>query len=428
MAGLVPLGVSALLLLVVQPVFLGFLAQPDDLADGLQGIVLRLGIVLVGAVALDVYTALIRSPSRAVYDLHPVDAGQVVRFEVGRTALARWWMVPAAGVLLLPVLVAGHALGYGLALVALVGVWLLALTGSALTHLGAVWAAEAPAMEPLLDAVRGSNPRAQAAFLYAPGAALAACGGAVWLASVAVGQGAVGELTWLPALAVPFVFATLAWLPLARLGNATWARASAVLSDIDARYAVIEGESDDALRVYLDWSVRFVPNPVRRYLLKDLRHGWRLRRTLITLSWLVAALGALAGWSVASASPLLALTVGVFGVAVVASNGVLMERDQPAFLRQWMPPDVGASLLARGLAVFLWLQVAIWLPLPVLWLRHGLGDALVVSGGIGLAALGTAALAALCSRRPSIGLWLYLSLAATLVTVLLSAARLGVLL
>ncbi len=422
---LIPLGVAAVLVPVVRPVSLGFLDDgPDALAAGLQGIVLRLGLLIVAVTALDVYAALIRSDERAILDLHPVDPEQVSRYLMVRTERERWWVPIASAVLLLPVAVEATFVGYALCVVALTAIFWMAFRASALMHLGAVSMAESDWAAPFLDLLRGSNPRAQAAFIYAPGAVLAATAGAVWLASLGVHIGTTGSNPGALFVIAPVAIGILAQRYVGGMSQRSWFRASPVLADIDARYSALEQE-DDGLRVYLEFTLRWLPERLALYVEKDLRHGWRLRRTGVTLAWAVGVLSALAGWSGNESAPVTSMVVGVLGVFALAINGVLMESDQPAFLRDWLSVDAPAAMAARGIAVLGWLQAAVWLALPVVWLRHGFGPAATSTGIVFVCSIVAAVLVALCSRRPRWGLWIYLPVVAGIAGVVVTATRLG---
>ena len=127
----VPLVSALLLVVLVRPIFLGFL---DDGAQswgyGLQQVALRGGIVVITALSLDIYTALIRGPDRAVLDIYPVNARQVVVFEIVRVAFWRWWLVPLGAVLFSPLAFEG-ALGlWALGVLVLAGAWVMGMSSS----------------------------------------------------------------------------------------------------------------------------------------------------------------------------------------------------------------------------------------------------------------------------------------------------------
>jgi hypothetical protein len=412
---LVPALAVVVLVPLVRPVFLSFLdLDRESWGAGLEGIAVRVGAVLIGVLALDVYTALIRSPDRPILDLHPVDPAQVVVFEVVRVAEERVWLLAVLALLLGPIGWEG-SFGAWLAVMAVaLGSFALGLTASAAMHLVAVEVAESPWWGPLLDMGRGVNQRAQAAFIYAPGVVLAGAGGLVILASWGVRQAWAGQPAALLLLTVPFAGAILVWIPVARLANRNWFRATAVLADIDARYAAL-GQREEERRVYLDWLVRFLPPLVGRYALKDLRHGWRSRRIWLTGPWIAGVAAALAGWSGAETAPGAALFLVTAAVWFFATVGVLMDRDDPAFLLEWLPPEPGPRWAARLLVLVLWAQGCLWFPGLAVLLRHGPAPAAWVVG-VGLVSVVIAVPAAvLCSRSRSWGVWLYGPVAAVMV-------------
>jgi hypothetical protein len=366
-----PAAVAFLMIPLVRPVFLGFLDRSEDTwgAD-LLDVGVRAGLLLVAVLALDVYAALIRSPHRAVLDLHPVDAAQVVSFEVVRVAEERAWLPLGLALRFSPVGLEGHWGAWGLLVAVILGSYAIGLSASAFMHLSAVEVAENERWGALLDLLRGKNPRTQAAFIYAPGVVLAAAGAVVWAGA----QGAMlvwqGQALGYLLLAAPLPIAALAWWPVAGLAPRTWFRASPVLADIDARWASLE-HADEAHRVYLDWVVPRLPARVGRYVLKDLRHGWRTRRIWVTGPWLGGLAAAAVGWSAAAPAAGNAAAFAAAGVWGFVAVGVLLERDDPEFLQHWMPPEPGPRSVARALVLLLWAQGVPWLPALAVWLRHG---------------------------------------------------------
>ncbi len=396
----------ALLLLVplVRALFLGVLDQSSELWPGaLAQVALRFAFLVVGWLSLDTYTALIRGEDRAVLAILPVDPGHVVVAALSRVARRRWTLVPACGLLLLPVALAGAWVVWAQMVAFLAGAWALGVTVSAAVHLGAVQLAEDPRAEPLLDLVRGNTPRAQAAFLYAPGAALLLGGGLLAQVSHAFTAAPIAAAAW---LAVPFVASAAVASQLPRLGRASWFRATAVLAEIDARYAALT-DPDEGQRVYLDWAIRGLPAAVRRYALDDLRHGWRARRTGITGAWLVGLAGVAAAWTADPSGPARAWVVAMAGIWLCASNGVLLADDEPPFLRVWLPRRGGAAQAGRAAALFLWLQPCVVLPSVAVALRHGAPAAGAVLVGGQVAVLGATALSLLCGRLADRGMAVY---------------------
>lgn len=397
---------------LARPVFFRFLdAEPAQFGEGLEAIVQRLGLLLIGWLALDVYTALVRGPDRAVLDLHPVDGGAVALFEVLRVGWKRLFLIGAGAAVLAPVALAGRPGAWAVAVVSLIGAYTLGLFAAGFVHLLAIEVSEDPGWAPILDLVRGHNPRAQAAFLYAPGVVLAGAGAVVFASARGVRWLVDGDLRGLGLLLVPFALAPWLARTVPGLGRKSWLRASSVLAEIDARYAALE-RPEDARRVYLDWAVRFLPANVARYALKDLRNGWRARRGFITGAWLGGAAAGLMGWSGAAGAPQNAL-VAVTGVAFAAAAiGVLLDRDEPEFLVAWLPARGAAAQVARALVVLAWLQGAIWPAVFTAGIRHGSGAAALIAGGGLAATLLATGLALACARWRTGGFMVYVPSAA----------------
>lgn len=388
-----------------QPVFLHFLGKDPD-GEGLFGVLVRLVLVLVGVAAIDTYGALIRSDGRGILGLLPVDAGEVAIEELRDLVRARAWLPVAAAILLLPLV---PTLGWGVwaASGALaVGAWLCGLTVSAAVHLLAISAAENPSFAGILDLLRGSNPREQAAFLWAPGLALALASLPAALAAEGVRRMALGDAAAAASVALPPLVAVLALGRVPRLARSGWFRATAVLADIDARYAMVE-EQEEATAAYMDWLVRFLPEGAGRYALKDLRHGWRARRSWISAMWGVGIVAGLAAWSGDPAAPTRGLALAVIGIWLTAAIGVILERDEPPFLRIWLPQHPTAQRSARWLVLFAWLQPAVWVPSAVVALRHDLSEAAVFFGATLLAAGLASAVSLGCSLLRERGLLAY---------------------
>lgn len=410
---LVVLVAVALLVPLVRSVFLGFLDLPSDLwRAGMVGVLVRAGVIVVGWLAIEVYTALIRGPDRAVLASLPVDEPQVVRYELARVAAERWWLLPAAAVLLSPVALAGAPDLWALGLLVLLGAWAMGLVVSAATHLLAVEVAESPRWEGVLDLVRGTNPRAQAAFIYAPGAVLLVCGLVVGQAAAGVADVSSGEaLGWLR-LAAPWPLVAIGWWGLDRLAHGSWFRASAVVAEIDARYAALT-DREEALRVYLDWAVRWLPAGLRIWALRDLRHGWRARRAFVTGAWLIAVAAFVAGWTASPQGPVRAGVVGVAGVWLVSSLGLLLERDEPEFLRVWLPSGGAQAVLARAWALACWALPPVLGASAAVLFRRGWEPTGVVAG-VGLVSLAMAVGTSLASAQSPRGMLWYVPAAVLL--------------
>jgi hypothetical protein len=411
--GLAAVGLGAVL---VRPVFLGFLDGGGGAVSlGVAGMVLRAGLVLVGIAAIDLYEAVIRGRDREVLSLLPVEPDQVVIAAVRDVVLRRAWLVPAVAVLLLPIGIEASWVAWAAAVAALAGIQLAGWSLSAVVHLLAVDVAESAAWAPLLDMIRGANPREQAAFLYAPGVVLTLAAALLYAASEGAAAAATGApWGWALIAATPIVGAVIA-LALPSLARRAWFRATGVLADIDARWAALAERGDDRTSVYLDWTVRFLPAGWRRYALHDLRHGWRGRRTWISGAWVLGIAAAAAGWTEDPVGPSRALAVSALAAALVASAALVLERDEPPFLRWWLPVQAVPRWAARSVVVVLWAQPAL-LPaaLVTAYLSGMASGGLVLLGGELLAAV-LVGLSLACSRFLRTGPWLYGTAAAGLV-------------
>ncbi len=383
-----PLAVAAALSPLVKPVFLAYLALPADRwPERTEGIAQRLVLLVGGWMALEAHQVVLRTGDRAVLSPLPVEPAGVVAYELVRLLVQRWWLVPAIGLACIPLLFAAPD-QWGALIAVLLGVQLGALFAGAVGALLAIEASENPRWFPLLDLLRGQNPRVQSALLWAPGAALAAVGSAGMVA-VALRTGVAAVL---PA-ALGVALAT----QIPRLARRAWFQGTPLLQEIDARYAAFE-RPEDARRVYLDWAVRFFPAATRTWALADLRHGWRQRRSWISAAWVGGLAAGLASWSASPGS--IATTASVAAAAVWAVGAVSgwMDRDVPPFTRFVLPDRTVARHGARALVLAAWLQPMAFVPaLPVL-VRHGAGDALALAGLTEASILGAALLAAALGR------------------------------
>jgi hypothetical protein len=403
--------VALALLPLIRPVFLHFLDDPAELAAGTGGFVARVALLATSLVALDVYGALVRGEDRSVLDLLPVDPAEVVAFELRRVAERHVPWLLAAGVLFAPIVWASPMAG-AIGWASVVALWALALPASALAHLGAVHVAEAPGWRPLLELVRGGVPAEQAAFIYAPGVVLAAVGGLGFGVSAGVSAAVAGSPIGGVAPVAALVLAAAAARFVGPLSHRTWARASAIVSDIDARYSALEHQ-EEGTTVYLDWLVGRLPTRWRPFALKDLRHGWRERRTWIFGAWGLGVAGALAAWTGGVGAGAATALVVALGVAALASVAFWMDRDDPPFLRLFFATDGSTARAARAAVVTAWLAPAAVVPLPALALRRGVWEALIAGGLGGAALIGAVGLAVVAASRggpalyaPAVTVWL----------------------
>ena len=418
-----PVAVAVLCVPLAESVFLSFLDRPQEQwGPGISGALMRYGLVMVGALALDLFSALVRGEDRKVLGVLPVDPGGLVPACVLRVAQERLWWVPAGMVLLSPVVFRSGGDPDAIRLwcvcaVVLMGGWLLALSSGSLVHMWSIEVAENPSFARWLDMVRGNNPRAQAAFLYAPGLILGASGLLLGQACFSVSAAIEGSVLAWVCIAAPYLLAALIWRPVPRLARRAWFGGTAVLADIRARYETLL-DAEEARRVYLDWGVRWLPAAWRRYALKDLRQGWRARRTWVLVPWGLGVASALAGWTSDPA--------GVSHAAVFASGsawclgvvGAIMVRDDPPFLRVWLPNPGLPGFMARAVVVAAWLQPCVWPAVLVVAIRADLAQAGWVLLTVGISALGAGLLSGVCSNIGRSGVAWYAPMAVCAATLI----------
>lgn len=388
----------ALAVPITNEMFMGWVAGPaDQHHDAIQALLLRSGLVTTGWLALDTYSALIRDGDRDVLAIWPIDPAQVVLYEMLRLGLGKLWMVVATGVLFLPVLALSPWL-WALTMVHTLTTGAFALVFSALVVLFAVDASDSPTFRPLLDLVRGQNHPAQAAFIYAPALVLVAGGLVGFLAATGVSRIVDGQLLGWVALLAPVPLAIGAGLRVPGLARRNWFRAGHVMAEVDARYALLE-DQEERLGVYLDWTVRFLPERIGLYALRDFRHGWRMRRTWVSGAWLAGLAALMVSWSDAPEAVGSTSLVVAFASWWFAAVSLRLASDEPAFLRAWLPPDVREQTLARMFVVSLWIAPVLGLAgLGTLFWKGFAGVVFVLAVGIG-SGLIAAATGALLARR-----------------------------
>jgi hypothetical protein len=338
---------------------------PDTWSAGFTGVLSRIGLLLTAGLALSTYDAVIRGPDRGVVDLHPLLprpwlAARLLALSRDRAA----WLLPA-GIALAPLWPRTDALLLGF--VVLVGAWCAGIGVGLGVNLAAPSIGRAPAMAGVLDALRGQNPRLQAALLYAPGVALAIAGSATLLAAAGAGLLLEGDLRGVLGLAGPFVAAAFG-LALADRAAPEMSSIGAILGEIEAAWALAD-TAEEARAVYLEWLVPRMPGSLRLPLLKELRHLWRGHRGWVTGSWGLALLSGLAGWTDASDGPQRLAQVGAASLALFAAVGVPLGAKDPRWLVELLP--VPGRRPARVLALFACMQVILIAGVLSLGVRQG---------------------------------------------------------
>lgn len=357
-------------------------------AVGFQAIATRVGLVLAALLSLSTYDIVVRGPDRGVVDLHPLLPGPWLRARALLVARARaGWLVLAA-VFLLPLLPRVDTFALGLAVA--VGGWLAGIGAGLGVNLSAPRLAAEPSLAWMFDAIRGPNPRLQAALLYAPGVALALSGSATLAASWGAGRLLAGDTAGAVGLAAPLAVA-IAGYGLATRAAPASAGIGAVLGEIEGAWAHAAA-AEDARAVYLEWAVRFAPAGLRLGLLKDLRHLWRAHRGWVGASWGFGLLTAVAGWSAAPSAPAESVRVGAAVIGVFGLVGVRMGAADPKWLDELLP--LPGRVPARALGLFGAMQVVVLLGAPALAVRHGIASAALAAARLELCALVCAAVAA----------------------------------
>jgi len=247
-------------------------------------------------------------------------------------------------------------------------------------NLAAVWAAYSPGLAGLLDAVRGQNPRMQAALIYAPGVALALVGLAVEFGAIGLEAALTGwSLGW-AWLVIPLIVGAVAWALVGTLADHFYVRASLLLAEVEGAWGQHD-ESVAAGAVYMERVARGRPE-----LLRALRNGWRSQRLYATGGWIAGLVVAGMCWS----DPDTATVWGAGAVVLIAAVAARLSEGDPL----WLDDALGVSRLSVmwSRAIVAWVYtLGVWAPVGlVLAGRHGT-DGLQV--GLGLVVLSLVAAA-----------------------------------
>lgn len=258
----------------------------SNTASRLDQLLFRTGAVLVAITALQTYTDVVRHPERFIFGVHPIRARLFLRsVSIQQLFNSSLYVLLSLGIW------SGVSTDWlSWIVVYVLSAWLGGIGAGYAVHLGSVWAAKAPAMNGVLDAIRGANPREQAAFIYAPGAALALMGMGLIFGAGATRLSIEGQMNFAAWILAPLVIGCIGWMTALRLAEEHLIRAGMILSDIDAHWGVVE-ESEDEGSVYLDWLAK--DNPHR---LRLLRQSWRLHRWVTVGLWIMGSVVALMQW------------------------------------------------------------------------------------------------------------------------------------
>lgn len=315
----------------------GLPAHTSLAADAAASLSARIGLLLGAGLTLGTYDIVVRGPDRAVLDLHPLLPGPWYAARVTESARLRLPWLLAALAALWPL---ADARAIALCSFVLAGSWFAGLGVGIGVNLAAPGIGLNPRFNSVLDAIRGVNPRLQAALLYAPGTALG-------IAGFGILGGAKGLATTLhgsfsPLLLAPWILGGVG-LVLGRRNAESAARLPALLGEIDAAYAFADAP-DEAHRVYLEWAVRFAPRRLQVHLLRELRHIWRGQRAWATGAFGLAILAGFAGWAGQT-------WVAMGLVAVIGALGVRLTASDPAWVAASLGIPATRVQAARVLAV-----------------------------------------------------------------------------
>lgn len=325
----------------------GWIARPSlfyflehsDIARGLGGFLFRICALSVAVISIVVYVRLMRDNEREVLSLHPIHPKKYLRALIGDVFFRTWWL-PVGLMGFTTPLLTRDLLSWLVCTGLCVSTWIGSIGASFAISLGAVWASTSKSCHPLLDALRGSNPREQAAFIYAPGFSLFLLG-VVLMLSVEGGLRVLsGGGLYSLFLLLPSVFGVIGFKMALSLAPTQLVRATAILHEIDSRWGHVDAESGrHDTHVYLDWLAKRSPERLRA-----LRQGWRIRRSLVMFPWGFGVFSALALWSDGQATAIGLAQIGV--IIAGASAGAFRDGD-PNWLNMAIGVKSNSVLRAR---------------------------------------------------------------------------------
>ena len=115
--------------------------------------------------------------------------------------------------------------------------------------------------------------------------------------------------------------------------------ATAVLAEIDARWAELEEQEEESHRVYLDWLAE-TDSEFRRAL----RQGWRALRIWPLMAWTFGFFAFISFWS---DDPQIGLLVAAVGVSVGSVVPILLGKGDPEWLDLALGVDRRRVFIAR---------------------------------------------------------------------------------
>ncbi len=371
--------------------------------DLVAGTWLRVGTVMACWIGLLAHGRVLRGSYRAVWSLLPVDAAAVVRETLadgGRQVLV---LAVAASVVVLPTAWRLGVAAWGVGALGMLGLAVASWLASARALLFAVSAAEDPRWHGVLDALRGANPRPQAAILWSLGPVVLGIGVAmvgVSEAVVAVASGAGLSARVGVSVVLPWALAGLMGWGMDGVARASWRQATPVLEEIRARYAAVEN-AETALRVPLDGQAPRLPAGVRPWFLSEVRYGWRARRGAVNAAWAVAVVAVAMGWTDDPSGPWRAGWVAACIALLPGRVPVLGAVETGPYLRRWLADRPARRVVARALAVIGWSTAPLAVVAVAVAVRAGSGAWVTLGLAIGGVVL-TAGVSAGAAQRQAL--------------------------
>lgn len=339
---------------------------PELRAGGFETLVSRIGLLIAAALSLSTYDVVIRPSDRAVLDVHPLLPSPWLHAALRRVASTRLPWLLLGWIALTPLW--PHAWAFLAGGAAVTFAWAAGIGVGLGVNLAAPALGTDPRFAGILNAIRGANPRLQAALLYAPGVALAVSGGAALAGAWGAARLVAGDPAGALGLTAPLAVSIVGWVA-ARANAPAAAGVGVVLGEIEAAWATVE-EAQESRLVYLEWAVRFAPGAMRVAMLKELRHLWRGQRVWVTASWVLALLTGITGWTSASSGAGRLLSAGAAALALVGLVGVRLGAKDPPWLDTVL--EIPRRRTSRAIVVLLALQPIILTGATTLAIRQGL--------------------------------------------------------
>ena len=369
----------------------------EQWVPGLTAVVTRFANLVAAAVILHSYADLVRGPDRSILDVHPIQPRPLVVAIARHTVLGRLYLPLMAAVLLLPIGMDASWVAYAGSVGLVVGGWIAGIGIGFMVNLGAVWAAYSPSFSGLLEAVRGQNPKMQAALIYAPGVALLMVGLSVEFGAIGLESALMGWSVGWAWLGIPVASGLAAWSLVGRLADRYYVRASLLLAEVEGAWGQQE-QATAAGVVYMQRVGRDRPE-----LMRALRNGWRAQRLYATGGWILGLLLATMCWS----DSRVASVWGAGAVVLVSAVATRLVESDP----QWLDEALGVSSRAvdgaRAVVAVLY-SMGVWAPIGVtLVLQYGTEGVRITAGLFALSII-AAWMASWCgSRWRDRGMWAY---------------------